>query len=899
MPDRWGSRFLPTFILSVAVLYGQQPATGPVAGPAKPARKAEGSADTPADDIPAAGPKPPANAAGDSVSQEDRRSLNLLGQADTAGGEAPRNQNRSINLVNNNAAQEVNARLGMTATIVEQFLPANRYFGSEFGNAPQRPIYVTPQSGVGTHGNLYWTHQNSIFKARSFFQVGGVKPAHDNVYGGTLGTALWRGAFLNITGSQDKNRGQVNGNILIPLPSERTPLTMDPKLYAIVQNILDGYPDLTPNRTDINIRATNLNAPQLINTDTGSGQITQHLGDRDQLVLRYNYTGQRVDAFQFVRGMNPNTRTKSHGARITWNHTWTPNTILNLTAGFDRQRAQLLAAPGTLGTIPVTGLQRQGPFPQVPFNRTQNMFRYETSVQKVTGNHTLSAGASLMRLQYNGEEPDGALGITQFRPDFGRDAITNLRMGTPSSYIQAIGTTYRGFRNFQMAAYVGDIWKATSALTIDYGVRWEGFTLPVDVTGRSHLNFHSDLNNFGPRFGFAYRLPGRWGVLRSAYGTMFGQIYPGTYGQDRLNLPYLLRVNVPAPNLVDPLQGISTTINPNEPSTVYEVSKDLSTPYSHQYNFSWEFDVKPQWHIQLGYVGSRSIKLFNAWSLNRAQPVPGIPLISNTINERRPNPNEYEHLLILNTSVAYYDAARVSFSRPNWHGLSLNASYWFSKAMDLGTTYTGTASGSEARQANGQDGINVSKDLKARSNFDQPHSFLLQASYDTGRGAGGFLRGLTRGWSLATVYLLKSGTPFTVQSGSDGLNVGNLDGVNQDRPVLLDPSILGQIVGNPDTSAQLLPASAFRFINAPQELAGNLGRNTFRKGKIANMNASLSRTFTLPHDWNMTFRAESVNFFNTPQFDQPGRNLASANFGKINNTLNDGRTFRFTLRLAF
>ena len=43
----------------------------------------------------------------------------------------------------------------------------------------------------------------------------------------------------------------------------------------------------------------------------------------------------------------------------------------------------------------------------------------------------------------------------------------------------------------------------------------------------------------------------------------------------------------------------------------------------------------------------------------------------------------------------------------------------------------------------------------------------------------------------------------------------------------------------------------------------------------------------------------SINFFNAPQFAEPGRTLAAADFGQITNTLNDGRTFRFLLRFAF
>jgi len=44
---------------------------------------------------------------------------------------------------------------------------------------------------------------------------------------------------------------------------------------------------------------------------------------------------------------------------------------------------------------------------------------------------------------------------------------------------------------------------------------------------------------------------------------------------------------------------------------------------------------------------------------------------------------------------------------------------------------------------------------------------------------------------------------------------------------------------------------------------------------------------------------ESINLFNTPQFAEPGTDLANGNFGHITNTLNDGRTFRFQLRLAW
>ena len=140
--------------------------------------------------------------------------------------------------------------------------------------------------------------------------------------------------------------------------------------------------------------------------------------------------------------------------------------------------------------------------------------------------------------------------------------------------------------------------------------------------------------------------------------------------------------------------------------------------------------------------------------------------------------------------------------------------------------------------------------------------------------------------------------PFSVVAGSDAPGFGNVDGVSGDRPNILNPSLLGRTIGNPDTSVALLPKSAFSFIR-PGESRGNLGSGTFRKGGIRNMNANLTRVWSVRQTASVAFRAEAINLMNTPQFAEPGTDLTSPSFGKITNTLNDGRTFRFTLRLGF
>jgi hypothetical protein len=285
---------------------GQNPANRP--GAAQPA----GAVEKPAAEA------PQGNAGAPAPAVEQRTRLNLLGQTDTQSGESRRNENVQFNLVDNNLLRELNTRLGTTATIVTEFRPDRGYYSAEYGNSPSSTLHVAPGARAGIHGRLFESHLNSVFSARSFFQVGGVQPARENNYGVDFLAPVWKRAVLSVSASQQKARGMVNGNILVPLASERTPLATDPALAAYVQRILSSYPAEEPNRTDINKRMLNTNSPQEINSDTASARIDQTLNPRDRLVLRYQLVHQRVLAFQFVKGQNPDTTTRSHQPRITW-----------------------------------------------------------------------------------------------------------------------------------------------------------------------------------------------------------------------------------------------------------------------------------------------------------------------------------------------------------------------------------------------------------------------------------------------------------------------------------------------------------------------------------------------------------------------------------------------------
>jgi hypothetical protein len=829
-----------------------------------------------------------------------RIELNLLGKTDAASGESRRNENIQFNLVNNNALKDLNVRLGTTATIVREFDPASGYFGSEFGNAPKSSITIPGAIKSGFHGRLYENHLNSITSARSFFQAGSVKPARENDYGFNFGLGAWHNAKLFIDASQQKIRGSVNGNVLVPKPDERTPLTTDPATRAVVAKFLNAYPKELPNRTDIDQRALNTNSPQSINNNQANLRLDQNLGSKDAVALQYQYTSQSVNAFQLVAGQNPDTDTKSDLARIVWTRSWNAKTITNFSIGYDRLTSNLRPEGNAVGPyVSPSGLTSLGPDGTIPLDRAQNQIRTAANIRRTQGAHELSAGFGLIRRQVNGRETDVHRGFFSFANDFGVDAVTNLRLGRPSQYIGSIGDVHRGFRLWETQLYAGDRFQVNPRLNLLYSLRWQPTTKPTEVNNLNQIPYDSDWNNLAPTFGFAYRLAKNLGVVRGAYGVHFGEIFFVTYQQIRFSPPLNHKIVVTAPNLIDPLGIASGGQIPFALPTIYALDPELATPYSHQYNLSWEPEWSKTARLQFGYVGSRSHKLFSMWYLNRAHVMTNIPQTTATINQRRADPDIADYRLVVNGSRGYFDAARISLVLPGWKGLNVDASYWFSKAIDLGSSYTNTANEIDSRKGRSQDEYETQRDLKGPSDFDQTHAFLWRASYliRTSKLPRS-ISTLIDGWNVSTVVLVKTGIPFNIASGSDGPGFGNVDGNGGDRPNLLDPAILGRTIADPDTSKQLLPRSSFQFIN-PADARGNLGRNVFRKGPVRNINASLQRSWGLKKDLRLTFRAESINLFNTPQFAEPGFELANPNFGAITNTLNEGRTFRFTLQIGW
>lgn len=847
-------------------------------------------------------PKPAAKEASASGSNATTATKESAARTDREGA-ALRNENVFASRLDLDAQKADNTRMGGSYVIVARPVVESTFYGSEYGRAQgELSVLGRPSNPADAwHGEFFESLQNSVFNARTYFQAGPVLPSRLNEYGARFSGRLPSWGYLSGNFGQTKNRGMVNGNALVPLPTERTPLTTDPAERAIVTRYLAAYPLAVPNRPDIDPRALNTNAPQNIDGINGTLRLDGSAGPRGMLSLSHTVNRQNIDAFKFVAGQYPDTSIHSQRSRATYRLTMSDATEVSLGASYTRLRSDLHPEPNAVGprvwlNNAIEGL---GPQSQYPLNRAENTFRYgAVGYHQMPGRkHRLTFGGDLYRYQMNGLEQNSIRGEYTFSNNFGRTAIDNLLYGAPTSYVIRLGNHYRGFRNWTTDVFFGDQWTVTRRLQIYGGLHHSLTTVPAEVNQLNTLPYKSDWNNVSPRFSFAFLAPKDW-VARGSYAVSFGQIFPVTYSQIRYNAPGVLTISVNNPGLVDPLAGIDLGAAAVRTSLT-RFSPDLTTPYSHQYNFTLEHAFGPM-TFSLGYLGSRSFKMINNANTNRAAMVPGMELNTRTINDRRPDSRYYGVTEILNAGIAYLDAAQVAWRVRPVRGMTGGGLYTWGKALDQGSMYNSTAANNDLFNQSPTEG-SLLQDQKGLSQFDSPHSLSIYGT-QTLPGFGKSSRALSwiaGNWQVSGVIMLKSGTPFTVNSGSDAPGFGNVDGTGGDRPNIVNTGILGTTVGDPDTSLQILNPAFFRPIPIG-EAAGNLGRNTFRRGSIFNLNASVAREWKWGsgRTYLLRFQADAYNLTNHPQFDQPQTQLTSPSFGKITNTLNNGRILQFGLRLS-
>lgn len=286
-----------------------------------------------------------------------------------------------------------------------------------------------------------------------------------------------------------------------------------------------------------------------------------------------------------------------------------------------------------------------------------------------------------------------------------------------------------------------------------------------------------------------------------------------------------------------------------------------------------------------------------------------------------------------NDGSSFYDALQVEMRRRMSRGLSLQASYVFSKSL----ANTATNSSSSVAQPTTLRNLNVDR---IPSGFDIRHGLKANWMYEMPFGRGKWLLGgahgalgkIVEGWQVNGVLRVQSGLPFFFNG------LGTFNGVTNNTGITLNNITAEELQHavniRKETGADgkgivyYLPQSLIENSQAafntggktPADLdkskpyigpapAGELGwRGFVRQNWNRFFDASLSKRTVIRERMNVEFRATALNVFNMTNF---GNNGAYANmgstFGQVTGAYRDisgtvepgGRILEFMLRFNF
>lgn len=501
-----------------------------------------------------------------------------------------------------------------------------------------------------------------------------------------------------------------------------------------------------------------------------------------------------------------------------------------------------------------------------------------------------------------------------------------------------------------IGAFFQDDWKVRPNLTLSFGVRWESFGNPgerfdkiknvrfrsgqdffsrvsdlkVEVTGK--LLQKSDLNNFAPRFGFAWdptsrgkmSIRGGVGVFYDRFGNQMWAaqrtnpptfalatasiftppvlpVYAlGTSGEEPYGFPRPGTLRLGLDDRNGPLQG-RVVITGTDPR--------LRTQYGYNWSLSTQYAFTREWIAEGAYIGSVGRKLYGVYDVNRFA---GDLVEDGRLDRLNPSfgSSNYGH----NTFNSGYHGGTFSVRNHFPGGVNFQAAYTLGKAIDQASSFGPGLSVVDATNLRRERGL-ADFDVRQRLSFS-----LLYRVPEPSFGST-FLNRLLGGWQVGNLTILQSGTPFSVfctQSfipvrDAQGRIVGNRgcdyngDGLNYDVPH--EASFGNSLRGLRRSAyiAGIFTASDFPVPGLGQQ--GTLGRNTFIGPGYANTDFSLIKNARMP--WvlggdgaNLQFRVEFFNLFNRVNLSRMTGNLASPQFGRATSTF-PARNIQFAFRISF
>lgn len=846
---------------------------------------------------------------------------------------------------------------------VREFEVLYSSYDASFGRSGGAQVNVVLKSGSNRiHGTAYEFFRNRALDARNFFAPSGVDaPQYQrNQFGFSIGGPIIKDRtffFADYEGTRLREGVTRVTNVPTLLermgdfsqslfPKPKVPGTSNPfpenKIPGFFVNpiglkIAALYP--SPNR---NVPFENyVSSPaRRDRDDLFDARIDHRFSEAARLIGRYSFTDRSLfepfsgPSFAAIPGFGTQIPRRGQNLMIGETHVFSAAFLNDLRLAYNRvaldanQEQQgrslnrevglpeLSSKPRDYGLsfITLTGYSPIGDEFNNPQSSATNTFQVLDTATYTRNQHLFKFGFDIRVFQQNAFRDVQSRGFLSFSsqvPITG-SALADMLLGLPITTGVARLDNHQHLRGESFNFFASDSFRVRPDLTLNFGLRYEFNSPPVDVDDRANTynpatrslvqvgtkgiprsGYESDRNNFAPRFGLAWTIGDKGNtVVRSGYGVYYDQAALAPGEGLYFSLPYFdLRFYFPLP-------GFNLSINDPfpanfpfpVPASAFAFQSDLRTSYVQHWNLTLQQQLGRSRVAEFAYVGSKGTKLLAARDINQPRP-------STQPFNPRPAPQFSDIIFQESSAGSSYHSFQARLQQRLDFGLSLLASYTWAKSIDNTSNFFASTGDPNFPQ----DSYNF-RGERGRSNFDLRQRFSASYSYDLPFGKGhrwladsGWATTLVSGWQSYGIISLQEGRPFTVAllSEIDRSNTGrsNLGFGFNDRP-----NLVGDATSSNPTLQRWFNTSAFAF--QPFGSFGSSGRNILEGPGYQNVNFSLVKNTQLKEELSLQFRVEFFNLFNHPNFDLPDNFLGSPTFGRVLSAQSP-RHIQFGVKLLF
>ena len=803
-------------------------------------------------------------------------------------------------------------------------------------------LNVVVKSGTNSfHGSLYYFNRNEVFATNDWFTPPGSPNSklRNNQEGFSLGGPIVRNhTFFFMNYEQQNYRQALTAPGTTPSGAwvaeatqviNRDGVQVNPLALTLI-NTLWPANSLTGPATVHNFAGAGIN---LSNSYNAVIKLDHQFNERNNIAIRYfGGTGNQTD---YVGSALPayfqEAPSRMHNFSLVYNKVISPRfvaqTLLGVNYflqifgdanhGFDMPALGFndgVTNPTDFGSpnINISGFDSTGLTP--PLGRIDTTGHLDQTFTYTVGSHQYRFGGdyrySRLDVFYDSDAPgtfnfDGSQGPLASTTDswgFGSSPTSGslnaladfltLRVATGNARV-AYGNQQRIYNLDGFSGFAQDTWKATSRLTLNYGLNWnyqspisnpknlistflpsDGGITYVGTRGLSTL-WPRDFHDFAPRLGFAYQpFGGGKMVIRGGWGIFFQVPNVAYFGDSGASNGAGTGINGnpggPAPVTTisnqTPLQiqaGVPIFAGSSAigPFGGFSVSQHFITGYSMNTNLNIQYQLAKDVVGEVGYSGSLSRHLPDMLDINQ------IPQGAPEVEASRPYSSQFPNLAAINEvqSVANgnFNGLLASLRSTNFHGFTTKLSYTLGHSLD---------DLSYARHIIPQNSYCLQCDY-GNSDFDIRNSFSMFLTYAVPQPTK--YKALLGGWQLNTLWSFFTGSPFTVYSGTDS----SLTSEYADR---------AEVVGNPFSGVPTADraTSTYYWFN-PTAFAvpasgtySNQSRNAFYGPPTKQIDFSIFKNFHITERAALQLRAEIFNIFNFVNYSGPGNNVQGSNLGE-------------------